>query len=89
MLLLTPVGFHFAQNEQQHWLTRHSSDPQPSQHFQQPLKFPQYVRITPMLLAELVDILELLHTKLMWVHRDVSAANIFRTADGKAGAEIF
>jgi hypothetical protein len=80
LLLLKPIGYHFAYSEEQHLLTRHKDVPMPAQ---QPLHGPQYVRVTPELLAELVETLKIMHSKLKVAHRDISATNMFRTADHK------
>jgi hypothetical protein len=83
VLLLKPIGYHFAYSEEQHLLTRHKDVPMPAQ---QPL---QYVRVTPELLAELVETLKIMHSKLRVVHRDISATNMFRTADHKVNQQLY
>lgn len=80
VLLLKPIGYHFAYSEKHHLLTRHKDVPMPAE---QPLHGPQYVRVTPELLADLVETLKIMHSKLRVVHRDISATNMFQTADCK------
>lgn len=73
VLLLRPVGVHFARNERQYQLTR-IDGPQPGQLEQ--LTGPQYIRADSSTFVAMVEILRYLHDAGI-VHRDVRMDNFF------------
>ncbi len=79
VLIMSRVGIHFARTSEQFNLTCHSSEPQPSAS----LRGPQYIRITPQIFGDLVDVLKELHTVASYVHRDVRVDNFFYCSETK------
>ncbi len=79
-LIMTRVGIHFAHTSDQYLLTRGSAQPQPQ--LSSSLLGPQFIRITPLVFGELIDVLRELHTA-SYVHRDVRIDNFFFCSETK------